>query len=193
MAAPKKQQPIEYDPDPLTIALAILTAITPIGAIIVEKSVDARVENQRRQREIRNALYKSARALNETERVLRDFVSYIKEQGMLDRQVGLGSASLRGDSSVITELKLLYRDSCSAGLKLNDAMIDLSYYLLRNDFVRVKNLSARLGDAFHQARHSRSYKDYVVATSRLIHETRRLLELIGSAYGFNLGEDQLFP
>src|SRR5688572_13191852 len=130
----KKRQGIEYDPDPLTIAFSILTAITPIGAIIVDKGIDARKESQQRQREVRNALYKSARALNETERVLRDFVSFMEEQGILNREVRLGYASFRGDSFTISELKSLYKDSCNAGRKLNDAMIDLSFFLTKNDF-----------------------------------------------------------
>lgn len=84
------------DPEFFTIALSILTIITPIGVLIAEQTIGYFKSEKERKEEIRNALYESYRALNEAERLLKDFVSFLAQQGFLDRDFRLGKAPLAG-------------------------------------------------------------------------------------------------
>lgn len=181
----KEQEQALYDPDPITILLSIVTALTPVGALIVEKRIENSRENKRRIQDIRNALFSAARALNETERVLKDFVSYLDQQGLLDRDVRLGGASIIGDYAVINEAKTLYKDSYNSGRKLNDAVIELSRLLENRDFNRIRNISGSLDEVFQQTLSFKKYKDFAVAASRLIRETRNLIVIVGEGYDFN--------
>jgi hypothetical protein len=185
MHSNEDQKQALYDPDPLTILLSIVTALTPVGVLIVDKRIDISRENKRRSQNIRNSLFSATRALNETERVLKDFISYLDQQGLLDRDVRLGGASLIGDYSVIAEAKTLYKDSYNSGRKLNDAMIELSRLLENRDFNRIRNISGSLEDVFQQTLSFKKYKDFAIAGSRLIQETRNLIAIIGEGYDFN--------
>jgi len=174
-----------YDPDPLTILLSIVTALTPVGVLIVDKRFDIAREDKKRTQNIRNSLFAATRALNETERILKDFVSYMDQQGLLNRDVRLGGASIVGDYSVIIEVKTLYKDSYNAGRKLNDAMIELSRLLDRNDFDHARNISGSIEEVFRQTLAFNKYKDFAVSASKLIAGTKNLIGIIGERYEFN--------
>jgi len=174
-----------YDPDPLTIVFSVITALTPVGVLIVDKNIDIYRENKKRSQSIRNSLFSATRALNETERVLKDFISYMNQQGLLNRDVRLGGASLVGDYSVITEVKTLYKDSYNSGRKLNDAMIELSRLLDSNDFRRTRNISGSIEEVFRETLSFSNYKDFAISASKLIQQTKNLIAIIGQRYDFD--------
>ncbi len=173
-----------YDPEPFTIALSIIQTITPIGSLLAERTIDRFRDKKKHNIAIRNALYNSYRAVNETERLLKDFVSYLDQQGLLGSQFGLGRASITGDSSVIAEIKNLHKDSYSASKKLNDAMIELSRLLDREDFYRCAEFAEKMNRSVHNALRASDYKDYAVSMSRFIHLAQNLIVIIGEKYDF---------
>jgi hypothetical protein len=190
MKARNKKHKIElqsdvYDPEALTILFSIITALTPIGVLIVGKHIDISRENKRRSQNIRNALFSATRALNETERILNDFRSYLVQQDLLDKDVRLGGASFVGDYSVISDIKNLYKDSYNSGRKLNDAMIELSRLLDGDDFKLIRNASGSMDDVFQQTLSFKKYKDFVRTAGKLIQETRNLITILGKGYEFN--------
>jgi len=181
----KQEQVVIYDPEPLTLVLTILGAISPVGVLIADKTINHVREGKKREQNIRNSLFAATRALNETERVLKDFVSFMDQQRLLDRDVRLGEASMEGDYFMISELKNLYKDSYNAGKRLNDAMIDLSSLLGNDDFHRIRRVSSELEETFQQALSLKKYKDFAISTSKIIQETKTLISIIGQGYDFN--------
>jgi hypothetical protein len=173
-----------YDPEPFTIALSIIQTITPIGTLLAERRIDRFRDEKKRNIAVRNALYDSYRAVNETERLLKDFVSYLDQQGLLGSQFALGRASIIGDPSVIAEIKNLHKDSYSASKKLNDAMIELSKLLDREDFYRCAEFAEKMNQSVRNALRANDYKGYAVSMSRFIHLAQNLIVIIGEKYDF---------
>lgn len=172
------------DPDPLTIAISIINAVTPVGSVLADKTFDHHVDKKKRKESIRNALYDSYRAINETERILKDFVSYLDQQGLLAREFRLGRAPFVGESSVIAEIKNLHKDSYNASKDLGNAMIILSKYLDDRDFYNCARFAEKLNQYLHDALTATDYKSYAVSMSRFIQEAHNLIVAIGEKYGF---------
>src|SRR5574341_1144606 len=185
MANNKTKKEVEiYDPDPLTIALSIINAVTPVGSVLGDKTIDYHVEKKKRRESIRNALYDSYRAINETERILKDFVSHLDQQGLLSREFRLGTAPFLGDSSVISEIKSLHKDSYTASKDLSDAMIVLSRYLDDKDFYNCARFAEKLNQYLHDALTATDYKSFTISMSRFIQQAHNLIVAIGEKYDF---------
>jgi hypothetical protein len=118
------------DPDPFSIAVAIAATCTAAAAI--GTNIRAR---RREKMDIRNQLYKAYRALNSTEKCLRNFASYIDQFNYLNSPFRIASVSILEDTRTADDLKRIYMESCYAGRDLIEVSIELSNLLGDEDAV----------------------------------------------------------
>lgn len=174
----------DYDPDPLSIAFTIIGAVLPIGVLIAERAFTIYDDQAKRKEAVRNQLYETYRVLIEAEKVLKNFASYIDQQGNLDKQFGLGYAPLVGDLIFLSKIDVLYKDSWETGRKLNETVVALAKLLEKDDFQVCVRYSGELRNLLQRTIQARNYRDYIVGLGRFITQAKRLIQGLGERYGF---------
>jgi hypothetical protein len=182
MASEQSQQASTFDPEPLSLAISMIGALAPFGILIAERAWEALEEHRERRKAIGDKIYDTHRAVNQVERILKDLVGYLDQQGYLDREFALGRAPLQGDEEMIIRVNRLYDDIYQVGARLNDAVVGLSQLMDEEDAYQCRKFADELDSHLHTALRASYYREFVVATSRLIGEARSLLAALGERY-----------
>ena len=168
------------DPDPFSIAIAISTACSAAAAIGTFVRTGRRKKRERK--DIRNQLHKAHRALNSTEKCLKNFVSFIDQFGYLEASFRIASAPILGDRRTTNDLKRIYMESCYAGRDLIGAVVELSNLLNDNDAIECQKNVMKFDDFFRQAVTSPTYGQYTNTMGKFIIELKRVLNRIANKY-----------
>lgn len=179
----KINKPI-LDPDPFSIAIAISTACSAAAAI--GTFVRAGGQKKRKQKDIRNQLHKAYRALNSTQKCLRNFVSFIDQFGYLEASFRIASAPILGDREIINDLKRIYMESCYAGRDLIAAVVELSNLLDDNDAIECQKNVMKFDDFFRKAVTSPTYGQYTNTMDEFIIELKHVLNRIANRYDIQI-------
>jgi uncharacterized membrane protein YccC len=166
------------DPEPLSLAIAIVRAIATVGALAIDirgQVQKSRSREEERRRHLRNAVFRAQRLLNACRASLEDLANFLYQYGHTDSDFRLGAAPLVGDLDTVNEIRELYSRIHSNAEALQDAFVQISELLESQDFEIVSHYVMELDALLFQSLQSIRYHEFIRTTSSLIDTIGRLL------------------
>ncbi len=183
-------QPL-FDPEPLSLALGI------VSALVALRSLAAHLHQQRREEEhgvhdkrqrLRNAVHRAQRSLNACRTTLHDLASFPNQLGQIRGEFRPGAAPLIADARTAQEIRRLHDRILSAGRTMREGFLELSELLDDRDHEIVLQYLQDIDELVRRCLHSTRYYEFARYTSRLIDVTDHLLVALADA-----NEIQLLP
>jgi hypothetical protein len=182
-----KEEPINIegnlkDPDPISIALALLGPLVGAGSLIVQQVSQRARERRENRATVRKHLHMIDRALNRLDEAYRSLISIYNQFEVLNIPFIPGKNPLYADEKVTGELNRLLSNIFYGGRDLQDALSELVGLVSESD-VAVE-LSDALEVIFRKALHSEQLFEFLIHLGILMKYISEFLHQVGEDYGF---------
>lgn len=133
----------DIDPDPFSIAFAILGLIFAGGSYLEIRRQREFLERQAKE-DFRKVWFHAKRTLIHSRRVIEEFSTYVKEDDFGESEFLFGKVKLTTDTDRARELRRLHTHTLITATHLADSLDDLSLYLASEYSPEVDRIHDRL-------------------------------------------------
>ena len=168
------------DPDPFSIAFAILALIFAGGSYLEVRRQREFLERQAKE-EFRKAWFHAKRTLIHARRVIDEFGTYVREDDFGDTEFLFGKVRLTLDAERAIELRRLHGHTLITATHLAESLDDLSSYLSAQYSSIVEKLHVKLTEQ----KLPHSYDAVVILAKDALELYEELITALGKDEGFS--------
>jgi hypothetical protein len=169
------------DPDPFSIAFAILGLIFAGGSYLEIRRQSDFLERQAKEA-YRKAWFHAKRTLIHARRVIDEFATYATEDEFINKEFLFGKVKLTMDTDRAQELRRLHGNTLITATHMADSLDDISAYLGSQYSLEVEKIQEKLKEQGLP----HSYDAVIILAKDALELYETLVDEIGKAEGFIL-------
>ena len=176
----KIDQNQNVDPDPFSIAFAILGLIFAGGSYLEVRRQRGFLERQAKE-EFRGTWFHAKRTLIHARRIIDEFATYATEDDFINTEFLFGKVRLSVDVGRAQELRRLHANTLMTATHMADSLDDLSVYLTSDYSSEIESILAKL----RQQGLPHSYDAVIILAKDALALYEVLIEKVGKAEEFS--------